>query len=534
MIKNKPIDSPEADSGQPNLDLHFEEAICHQAKINPQRPAITFGGTKYSYAEFDGLANQLAQGFLSLGCKSGDRIAVVIKNCPESFLTLLAARKIGAVQVAINSRYRPNEIAWIVNDCNADVLVLENELVAEAPKISECIGRPIQMFSTGLGSIYIPNLLQWAGQFPDEDLSSKSLRQDVAIQLYTSGTTGNPKGAMITNANLRSFFLNSAEAIPMRQGGNHLIMLPLFHVAALIWSIRAFVHGGHCIGISEFNADEVLALIPKYKINDFATVNTVLNMLIQESGPDSDFSSLDAIIVGGGAFGEQSAREALKLFGCPLFSMYGSTELTFGVTVLKMDEALLETPHLLESCGQPMRDIEVGIFGPNSEEQLTDGDVGELWVRGGQKSLGYWNNPEGTRKAFREDGWFRTGDLGYLRDGYLYISDRLKDMIKSGGENVYPAEVERRLSEHPDIAEAIVIGIPHQKWGESVHAQIICRKGADLTQEDVIEFARENMARFKCPRSVEFVVDVPRTPSGKPKKNVIREDFWAEESRRIG
>ncbi len=527
MPVNKPMTKAESNSAQPNLDIHFEAAIRNYAEHTPLRPAITFGDRTISYSEFNSLANQLANGFLKLGCKAGDRIAVVLKNCQESFLTLLAARKIGAVQVAINSRYRPAEISWIVNDCKADILVIENDLIPEAQKISDLIARPIHMFSSGLGSESIPNLQQWAKAYSEAEHDRVSQREDVAIQLYTSGTTGNPKGAMITNANLRSFFLNSAEAIPMRQHGNHLIMLPLFHVAALIWSIRAFVHGGHCIGIGEFDAKAVLDIIPKYQINDFATVNTVLNMLAQEAGPEDDFSSLEAIIVGGGAFGEKNARQAIELFGCPLYSMYGSTELTFGVTVLKMDELLLLKPDLLESCGKPMRDIELGIFGVENQKPLNDEQVGELWVRGGQKSLGYWNNPEGTRQAFRKDGWFRTGDIGYLKDGYLYISDRLKDMIKSGGENVYPAEVERRLNNHPDIAEAIVIGIPHPKWEETVHALVICRKDATINEAEVIEYARENMAKFKCPRSVEFVEDVPRTPSGKPKKNVIRDPYWA-------
>ena len=527
------VASVEKTTNQPRTDLNFEEAIRYHASQTPDHPAITFGGRTYSYRDFDRLTNQIANGFRKLGCQKDDRIAVVLRNSPESYMTLLGARKAGAVQVAINSRYRPGEIAWIVNDCNAQILVLDNELVPEAQQIAAAIGRPVKLFSAGSNDGGIPELLQWAGQYPETDCAITSDPQDVAIQLYTSGTTGNPKGAMISNANLHSFFLNSAETIPMRQYGSHLIMLPLFHVAALIWSVRAFIHGGHCIGLSEFDPKTVLELIPRYRINDFSTVNTVLNMLMQEADAEMDFSSLDGIIFGGGALGEKNAREALDLFGCPLYSMYGSTELTFGVTVLKIDDKLLDEPALLESCGKPMRSVEVGIFDTDNQQALEENHVGELWVRGGQNSLGYWNNPDATQAAFREDGWFRTGDIGYLRDENLFISDRLKDMIKSGGENVYPAEVERRLSDHPDIAEAIVIGIPDAKWGEAVHALIIRRTGATISEPEVIAFARQNMAPFKCPRSVLFVGDVPRTPSGKPRKNVIRESYWTEETRKI-
>ncbi|MHA3792962.1 AMP-binding protein [Sphingomonas sp. YL-JM2C] len=512
----------------------LEDAIRVHARLDPDRPAITFHDRTISYGSFDKRTNRLANALLSAGYGAQDRLAVVLKNGPCSYESLIAARKIGAVQVAINWRLAPSEIAWIVNDCRSRILILDADLADKAAEIAAMLDRPIEMLVAGdAGMAGLASVDEWIARFSDTDPGRTSAFDETAIQLYTSGTTGRPKGAMLSNGNLWSFFDNAARVLPMRAFGNHLIVLPLFHVAALIWSMRVFVHGGHCIGMREFDPDAMLSLIPRYRVNDFATVTTVLYMLQRHAPRDLDYSSLEGICVGGGMLSERSAREMMETFGCPIYGMYGSTELTYGCTLLWIDEALLETPELLDSCGRPFPDITLGIFDPESEQALPDGVIGELWVRGGQRGQGYWNRPEETAKAFRPDGWFRTGDMGHLRDGYLYISDRLKDMIRSGGENVYPAEVERVLGEHPAIQEAVVIGVPDDIWGESVKALIILREGRSAEPAEVISYARGHLAPFKCPRSVEFVEGFPRTPSGKPMKNVIREPYWERYSRRV-
>jgi acyl-CoA synthetase (AMP-forming)/AMP-acid ligase II len=527
------LDAAANETCETMIEWPLEEAIRAHGRDSASRLAVTFGDESLTYGEIDRQSNAIAHALLSLGCGVGDRIAVVVKNCMESYLTLIAARKIGAVQVAMNWRYSPREIAWIVNDCQAQVLLVDKDLVPATDAIRSAIGRPIILFATGEGTDAVPGFRGWTTTFPTAALDRVSAADEVAIQLYTSGTTGNPKGALITNSNLSSFYRNAADAIPMRRHGNHLIVLPLFHVAALIWSLRAFVHGGHCIGMSEFDAESLLEIIPRYEIHDFAIVHTVLAMMVRAAPPGTRFD-MDAIIVGGGALSPQAARATMSLFGCPLFSTYGSTELTYGVTMLQIDEALLEQPHLLASCGRPMQEIELGIFDHETLAELPEGATGEIWVRGGQRSQGYWQNPEATRDAFLANGWFRTGDMGRVQDGYLYVSDRLKDMIRTGGENVYPAEVERQLGDHPDIVEAVVIGVPDEKWGETVLAQVIRRPGAALTADDVMRFARERLAGFKCPRKIDFVADFPRTPSGKPQKHVIRAAYWTDRATKIG
>lgn len=452
----------------------LEDAVRTHAQLAPESAALTFHDVTINYERFNDRTNRLANALMSIGYEPDDRLAVVLKNGFCSYESLIAARKIGAVQVAINWRLAPAEIAWIVNDCQSKLLVVDVELAPRMPEILNALGRPIEVYVAGTADVAgVQSLDEWAQAFDGSDPGRKSSPDEIAIQLYTSGTTGRPKGAMLSNRNLWSFFANAAQVLPMRPRGNHLIVLPLFHVAALIWSMRVFVHGGHCVGMREFDPSSMLALIPKYKINDFATVTTVLHMLERHADKTLDYSSLDGICLGGGALSEISARRILKTFGCPVYGMYGSTELTFGCTLLWIDEALLERPELLESCGRPFPGITLEIRDPVTLERLDDGEVGELWVRGGQRSEGYWNRHEETAQAFRSDGWFRTGDMGCLRDGYLYISDRLKDMIRTGGENVYPAEVERVLGDHPDILEAVVIGVPDDLWGETVLAVVI-------------------------------------------------------------
>ena len=514
-------------------DRPIEAIIRHHARATPELPAITFGDETFDYRAFNEWSDRIGHGLRDLGVGEGDRVAIVLKNCPEFFFTLLATRKIGAVQVAINWRYSAGEIAWIVNDSKAEVLVVDPDLVAMADDIRKEVGRPIRLLVAGEASNGLEGLREWAMAYSAEDDMRVSAPGEVAIQLYTSGTSGWPKGALITNANIASYFRNADVAMPVWRNAAQLVLLPLFHVAALIGSLRTFSVGGHCVGQRTLDLDTVLRLIPRYRINDLVTVNTVLAMMVEAASEDIDFSSLQGIIFGGGAISEQAARKTMATFGCPLYSMYGSTELTFGVTVLRIDDKLLETPELLESCGLPMREIEIAIFDAETGEAQPEGVDGELWVRGGQRSLGYWGNPQATKFAFREDGWFRTGDIGRIRDGYLYICDRLKDMVRSGGENVYPAEVERRLTEHPDVVEAIVFGVPDEKWGEAVHALVILREGAKPLDTEIIAFARQRLAPFKCPRAVEFVTDLPRTPSGKPRKNFIREKYWQGKRRKI-
>lgn len=513
----------------------LEDAVRLHARLAPNSRAISCGDSAVSYAEFDARTNRIANGLASVGVGEGDRIAVILKNGRYSYETLIGARKAGAVQVAVNWRLAVPEMAWIAEDAGARLIVLDAEFAHLAPAILSTMSfRPRILIAGEDGS---PggheSFDDWVEALPADDSGRSSAPDEIAIQLYTSGTTGRPKGAMLTNANLWAYYRAAGELYPMRPRGAHLIALPLFHVAALIWSLRVFVHGGHCVGTRDFDAPTLLAMIPKYQLRDFIVVPAALQMLVNAADPTADYSSLDHIGYGGSILTEKLARAAIDAFGCPIVGMYGSTELSFGCTVLIIDDAILDSSHLLNSCGRALPGTTLGIFDPETLEQKPEGEVGELWVRSGQRAQGYWKRPDATAEAFREDGWFRTGDMGYLRDGFLYLSDRLKDMIKTGGENVYPAEVERVLAEHPAIEESAVIGVPDEKWGESVKALIVLASGQTADPDEVIAFARARLASFKCPKSVEILDSFPRTGSGKVVKTELREPYWAGQERRV-
>jgi long-chain acyl-CoA synthetase len=264
-------------------------------------------------------------------------------------------------------------------------------------------------------------------------------------------------------------------------------------------------------------------------------VPAVLQFLLAASNiRDVDFSTLEYILYGASPISEDVLRTAIDVFGCRFVQAYGLTETTGAITILAAeDHDPDDRPELLRSCGKPWPWVELRIVGPEGAD-VTEGDVGEIWTRSSQNTKGYWNMPEATAEVLTSDGWFKTGDAGYLEDGYLYLFDRVKDMVVSGGENVYPAEVENALMAHPDIADAAVVGVPHERWGETVKAIVVRAEGSAVRAEDIIAFTRERLAHYKCPTSVDFVDGpLPRNPSGKLLKRVLREPYWEGHERRI-
>lgn len=504
------------------------------AAFRPDAPAATFDGFAMSYGELDARSNRFANALQADGVGPEDRVAVVLKNSGVYFETLFGARKLGAVQVGINCRLAPAEMAYILQDSGSPVLVLDAELAHLADDIRGELDRDLRIVVAGESSSGLQSYDEWIAAFPDSDPGHRSAPGDTALQLYTSGTTGRPKGVMLSNANLWAYFEAARTVFPIPHPGTHLIVLPLFHVAALVWSMRGLSYGGHLVGLRDFDAQKVLALIPHYRATDFIVVPAVLQMIVNAADPErQDYSSLEAVGYGGAILTEKLARRTAEVFKRPIYGMYGSTELAFGCTTFVIDQAVIEDLILLESCGCALPGTDLRIVDTATHETLPDGQVGELWVNSGQKAKGYWNLPEASAESFRPDGWFRTGDMGFVRDGYLFLTDRLKDMIKTGGENVYPAEVERVLAEHPAVEDSVVIGVPDDKWGEAVKAIVILARGHSADADELMRFTRKRLAGFKNPKSIEIVDSLPRTASGKVMKNVVREPYWAGHERRI-
>jgi long-chain acyl-CoA synthetase len=348
---------------------------------------------------------------------------------------------------------------------------------------------------------------------------------DVVVQMYTSGTTGVPKGVLTTHRNLAAAAVTS---VCWAFDGDtvSLTPLPLFHIGGIGWVYCGLWHGAATILVSEFEPDAVLDDLARLHVTNPIFVPAMLQMLCAVPGAAArDYSALRTITYGASPITTTALRAALRTFRAPMIGLYGLTESTGGVVHLDGDDHDADGPrqHLLRSAGRPYPWVELRIVDPRSGRDQPAGIMGEVWLRAPNVMAGYFNRPAETAATITSDGWLRTGDGGYLDDeGYLFLTDRVKDMIVSGGENIYPIEVEEVLAEHPDVADVAVIGVPDERWGEAVKALVIPRHGATPSPETLVAFARERLAGYKLPRSMDFVADLPRTPTGKVLKRELR------------
>ena len=379
-----------------------------------------------------------------------------------------------------------------------------------------------------------PGYAAWIG---GQDPSDPALPIDpaaVAIQMYTSGTTGHPKGAQLSHGNLLALMPTAvAEVGRWHDRDVSLVCMPLFHIGGSGWALVGLYRGVANVVTRDFEPAAILRLIPEYRITKTLFVPAMLLFLLQAPQcRDTDFSSLELIVYGASPAPLDLLRNSLKTFRCGLGQLYGLTESTGGIAYLGAEDHGEHAIERMRSCGKPMAGTEIKIVDAEGKE-LPPGVVGEVICRTPQIMRGYWNLPEATAAAIR-DGWLHTGDAGYKdADGYLYIYDRIKDMIVSGGENIYPAEVESALFGHPAVADVAVIGVPDEQWGEAVKAIVVKKPGAQLGANELIEYARERIAGYKVPRSVDFADALPRNPSGKILKRELRKPYWASRERQV-
>jgi len=512
----------------------IEDVVRVHAGLRPDAPICMYNERLLTFADMDRRSNQVANALLRAGIHKESRVALFDKNSNALFETLFGARKIGAVQVAVNWRLAPAEVAYILNDCEAELVFMGAEFLPTLHAVvPELRRKPKIIALSGEGGD--ANYESWLAEADTIDAGLSSASDDVALQLYTSGTTGRPKGAMLTNRSIFAFVRSAGEIFGVDPQARHLNCLPLFHVGGINWALQAMAQGAQCIGFREFDPATIIQAIESCHATHLMTVPAVLQLLLNANNSrTSDYSTLRAIVYGGSTISERVLRDALNTFKCGFYGMYGSTELSFGNTLLPPEEHNFDLyPELITSCGRPFPGSRIKIIDPASLAELPEGETGEVWVHSPQRAKGYWNQPTATAEAFREDGWYRTGDIGTLRSGHLHLSDRLNDMVVSGGENIYPAEVERSLLEHPDVAEAAVIGIPDAKWGEAVAAFVVMQPGAAFQEQPLIEFTRARLARYKCPSLIRACTELPRTASGKVQRHVLRRPFWEGRDRKI-
>lgn len=489
-------------------------ALRWRAARHPESTAVSFQGRSTSFSELDEASSQLAAGLVDeLGVQPGDRLAILDKNSDRYLELIFAVAKAGGVMVPVNWRLKPGEVAQVVGDADPRALVVGDEFSESASDV-EC---PVLGF----------------GQLPRGERDPRRDRDEAAVawQLYTSGTTGLPKGARLTNANLFSMIASLGMELPeLVEATSSLVLSPLYHIGGCGWALLAVTRGATCVVVREVVPDQLLATLVEERVGTGMIVPAVLRSLTQLEGvEDCDFSALRNVCYGASPISQGLLEASIRIFGCRFTQLYGLTETTGAITALRHED---HKGDRLLSCGRAMLGGEVQVLDPEGQE-LAAGEIGEIVYRGPSLMEGYWGRPQDTRQALR-GGWFHTGDAGSAdEDGFIYIRDRIKDMIVSGGENVYPAEVESVISGHPDVADVAVIGVPDERWGETVKAIVVRRPGATLSGEELIAWARSRIAGYKRPRSVDFVPAIPRNPSGKILKHELRERYWAGEQRRV-
>ncbi|MCF8142851.1 MAG: long-chain fatty acid--CoA ligase [Deltaproteobacteria bacterium] len=503
-------------------------------QLSPNKTALVdlYSGRRFTYRQFNERTNRLANGLREAwGVRKGDRFAILAKNGPEYLEALFAAAKIGAILVPINIRLSGPELVYIFKDCKPKGLILEEDYMETISEIrSEIDVSHILLISRDEyedmpGYEGFLNLA--SGEKPV--LKKPNALDDPQLILYTSGTTGYPKGAIQTQGNILFNSVNANIGLDIVSTDVNLCSLPLFHTGGLHVMTTPTIHqGGTIVIMRSFEPAEVLKVIHRKQVNTIHLIPTMWLFVIQEpSFGSTDFSGL-RLAWTGGAPCPPSVIEALQSKGLLFRQGYGLTEAGPDATLLPAEEAITKAG----SIGVPSFHTSLCIVDQRGHE-VPQGDVGEVVLQGPAVVPGYWNKPEATEEAFR-DQWFHTGDLGYKdEDGYFFLVDRKKDMYISGGENVYPTEVEKTLYLNPKIAEVAVIGIPDEKWGEVGHAVIRLHKGKRMIDKEVFEFCSCRLARYKIPKSVEFVKEIPHNPAGKVLKRILREPFWKDLQKRI-
>jgi len=494
-----------------NLRRHARERGADPAYWTPART--------WSFAQLDQASNRIAQGLLSLGVGPGDRVACLTKLTADCVALVIGANKIGAVCMPVNWRLAPPEIDYIVDNGKAKLMMAD----AAFP-----YGK-IQTFRT-------EEFSSWYGKFPARDPGHTPDLDDTALQLYSSGTTGLPKGVELSHRNLKASMVDATPLAIAYQGPPDVMLnaLPTYHIAGVGVALLTASKGGMSVLYPDFDPAKVVAAIAEHRITHSFLVPAMIQFMLQVPGvAQADYSSLKGISYGASPISEKVLIEAMRTFKCQFVQVYGLTETAGAITCLPPEDHDPEGPRkdLLRSAGKPMDGVELRVADASGGD-CAEGEVGEVWIRTAQNMKGYWANRKATADAFAGD-WFRSGDAGYLKGGYLFLHDRIKDMIVSGGENIYPAEVENVLMQHPAVADGAVIGVPDERWGESVKACVVLKPGMEASEADIISFMRERIAHYKCAKSVDFVSTIPRNPTGKILKRVLREPYWKGRTRRV-
>lgn len=482
--------------------------------LRPDAPCLTDGDERLTFHELEHRVVRVASALIGMQMPPGSRIALLTPACCAVYELLFGCAMAGMILVPLNWRLSPREIAQIIADADPALVIVHSShstLIAEAQASEIMIldeGYPTWRDSAGVAEL--PLL--------DPDVT--------ALILYTSGTTGLPKGVMLSQRNLSYLGRMAGELWSYTPDSVNLIAMPLFHIGGIGWGLLGLSQGGASVIERRSDPAALLETMSRYGVTHAFFVPTVIQRLVDQVEASGGASpKIEHIFYGAAPIGEALLRRALATFGGRFHHVYGMTE-TAGTTVtLAPADHDPDGPHAarLRSCGKPMPWIELILVDPATGGICNAGEVGEIRVRSLVVTAGYWRNPAVTEAAITADGWLCSGDAAMRdADGYLYIQDRYKDMIVSGGENIYPTEIDNVLQHHPAVAEVAVVGVPHETWGETPRAYVVREAGQNPSEAELIAFTRERLARFKCPTSIMFVDALPRNASGKILKRDLR------------
>ena len=495
------------------------------ARDRGDAPALAFEGESIDYALLDTRASRIANGLLAMGLSPGSRVAYLGRNRAAYFEYWMGAIRAGMVMTPVNWRLAPPEIAYVLADCRPALLVADPDFAGRLDPVPPC---PILLTQAGEGGAAFA---AWRDAQSDGDPHRDGGYVDVALQLYTSGTTGNPKGAMLTHGSLLGLHDGVAKAdLPdwFRWSPRDvaLVAMPIFHISGSGWGLWALQHGAKAVVVPEFDPHQVLDLMAEHRITKLMIVPTALRIMCDHPrAAQTDFSFLETIYYGGSMIPLDLLRQAIGVFGCGFAQMYGMTETAGTIAGLAPEDHDVRGNDRMASIGRALPGVDIRILDADGHV-LPPGEVGEVAIRSPSNMAGYHGRPDATAETIDADGWLRTGDAARMdADGYVYLADRIKDMIITGGENVYPAEVEKAIFGHPQVADVAVIGVPDAKWGEPVKAIVVPADGTTPDAAAIIAWARERIAAYKAPKSVDFVTTLPRNPSGKVLRRLLRDRY---------
>jgi acyl-CoA synthetase (AMP-forming)/AMP-acid ligase II len=523
--------------------MRLHDFLDYRAREHADAEFAVQGERRITYREALAQINRFAHALINAGVERGDRIAILSKNSIEYALMYYACSKAGVSPVPLNYRLAANEWSYIINDCGATLVIAADEFVgaidgirSELPAVKTYVGVNIEGMDGVEGW---QDYAHWvAGQPSTPPERAGAVRDDDDVyQMYTSGTTGRPKGAVITHSAVAAQLSQVTMLLKGEPGERTLIVVPMYHAAGAV-STFVTVYWGSCLFIqADFIPNEVVRALDEERVTASTLVPAMIQALLVFV-PDvakREYKDLRQITYGASPIAEETLRRAMETFKCDFAQGYGMTETTAVLTYLFPSDhrrAVAEQPGLLLSAGRPVVGTEIRVV-DEDDKPVPNGTIGEIIGRGPQLMRGYWNLADESGEALR-GGWMHTGDAGIMDDeGYIFIQDRVKDMIVSGGENVYPRTVEDVLFQHPAVADVAVIGVPDEQWGETVKAIVVLKEDAKATAEELMEHCRGKLGGFERPRSVDFVAELPRNPTGKVLKRQLREPYWTGHKRRV-